>query len=56
MTPIPGARRRAHLDENLGAVDIELTQDDVRRISRAIPPGMASGARYPEPQMERVNL
>ncbi len=56
LTPIPGAKRRAHLDENLGALDIQLAHEEVLRISRAIPPGMASGARYPEPQMERVNL
>lgn len=56
VAPIPGTKRRAYLEENLGAVDVALTPDDVRRLSAAIPPGMAQGARYPELQMHRVNL
>jgi aryl-alcohol dehydrogenase-like predicted oxidoreductase len=44
--PIPGTKRRKYLDENLRALDVELTADDVARIDRVIPPGSASGERY----------
>jgi aryl-alcohol dehydrogenase-like predicted oxidoreductase len=46
IVPIPGTKRRRYLDENAGAVDIELSADDIARIDRVIPPGAASGARY----------
>jgi aryl-alcohol dehydrogenase-like predicted oxidoreductase len=46
IVPIPGTKRRKYLDENLGALDVELTADDLARIDRVIPPGSASGERY----------
>ena len=46
IVPIPGTKRRKYLDENLRALDVELTADDVARIDRIIPPGSASGERY----------
>ncbi len=46
VIPIPGMKRRAHLDENVAAVDIELTPDDVARLDAAFPVGTAAGARY----------
>ena len=52
---IPGAKRRRHLRENVGAVEIELSSAEHERLSRAFPPGVASGDRYPEVAMKAVN-
>lgn len=56
IIPIPGTKRRAYLEENLGALDVTLTRDDLERIDEAMPPGAAAGLRYPEPQMRSVHL
>jgi diketogulonate reductase-like aldo/keto reductase len=55
IVPIPGTKRRERLEENLRAIDIELTDDDLRRIGEAAPPGFAAGTRYPEAAMNTVN-
>jgi aryl-alcohol dehydrogenase-like predicted oxidoreductase len=55
VVPIPGTKRRERLEENLRALDIELSQDDLRRIDEAAPIGAAVGARYPEAAMDMVN-
>jgi aryl-alcohol dehydrogenase-like predicted oxidoreductase len=54
VIPIPGTKHRERLDENLGALDLRLTAQDVARVSAAIPPGAAAGTRYPEQQMTHV--
>jgi aryl-alcohol dehydrogenase-like predicted oxidoreductase len=54
--PIPGAKSREHLEENLRAANIVLTADDLAEIDRIVPPGAASGTRYPMGQMYRLNL
>jgi len=56
IVPIPGAKSRKHLEENVRAADIVLTDDDLAEIDRIVPPGAASGTRYPIGQMHRVNL
>jgi aryl-alcohol dehydrogenase-like predicted oxidoreductase len=56
IVPIPGAKSRKHLEENVGAADIVLTADDLAEIDRIVPPGAASGTRYPIEQMHRLNL
>ena len=56
LLPIPGTKRIAYLDENLGALDVRLSASDLRRIAEAVPPGAAAGTRYPEPQMKGVHL
>ena len=48
IVPIPGTRRLARLEENLGAVAIELTTDDLRAIESAASHITVQGARYPE--------
>jgi aryl-alcohol dehydrogenase-like predicted oxidoreductase len=48
VVPIPGTKRREYLEENVGAVDIELTDADLRRIDEAAPAGAAAGQRYPD--------
>jgi aryl-alcohol dehydrogenase-like predicted oxidoreductase len=54
VIPIPGTKHQERLDENLGALDVRLTAQDVARISAAIPPGAAAGTRYPEQLMTHV--
>jgi aryl-alcohol dehydrogenase-like predicted oxidoreductase len=46
IVPLPGTRRRAHLDDNLGALDVRLSPEDLRAISDAVPE--AAGARAPD--------
>src|SRR5262245_33047826 len=55
IVPIPGTRRRKYLEENLGALAVELDADDLARIDRALPKGAATGARYAAAQMAAVN-
>ena len=55
VVPIPGTKRRKHLEENVGSVDVELTASDLKEISAAAPHGAAAGSRYPEPAMRAVN-
>ena len=56
IIPIPGAKSRKHLQENVKAVDLKLTDDDLSRLNAIMPPGAAAGSRLPEEQMARVNL
>ncbi|MFL6276570.1 MAG: aldo/keto reductase [Blastocatellia bacterium] len=55
IVPIPGTKRRAYLEENIAAMDIELSADDLRRIDEIAPQGAAAGTRYPEAMMGMVN-
>jgi aryl-alcohol dehydrogenase-like predicted oxidoreductase len=54
LVPIPGTRRRTYLEENAGAVDVELTDEDLGRIDAELPE--ASGDRYDEAGMASVHL
>ena len=56
IIPIPGTKRKDRLLENIGAVAVELTDEDIQRISDAAPPGAAAGTRYPEPMMAGVHV
>jgi aryl-alcohol dehydrogenase-like predicted oxidoreductase len=53
--PSQGAERRLDLEENLGALDLELTADDLAELDAAIPSGAALGHRYQADQMKVVN-
>jgi aryl-alcohol dehydrogenase-like predicted oxidoreductase len=53
VIPIPGTKRRRYLEENVAALDVELSADDLRRLDEAFPPGAAAGDRYPN--MSTVN-
>src|SRR5206468_2541573 len=53
MVPIPGTKRLERLEENLGALSIQLTPDDLREIDRAASQISVQGARYPE-QLEQM--
>jgi aryl-alcohol dehydrogenase-like predicted oxidoreductase len=56
VIPIPGTKRIARLEENLGATHVQLTPADIDRISTAIPAGAAAGTRYPEGGMRGVYI
>jgi aryl-alcohol dehydrogenase-like predicted oxidoreductase len=55
IVPLVGARRRDRLAEALGALNVNLTPDDLARIERAVPPGAAAGDRYPTPMMAHLD-
>jgi aryl-alcohol dehydrogenase-like predicted oxidoreductase len=46
LVPIPGTKRRSYLEENVAATEIELSEDDLRRLDEAAPRGAAAGDRY----------
>jgi aryl-alcohol dehydrogenase-like predicted oxidoreductase len=54
IVPIPGTTKRHRLDENLGALDIDLAAEDLREIDRAASQIELHGARYPEPLLKLV--
>jgi aryl-alcohol dehydrogenase-like predicted oxidoreductase len=54
LVPIPGTKRRKYLEENVGALDVVLTAEDLRRIDEVAPKGVAAGLRYPEAMMASV--
>jgi len=55
IVPIPGTKRRNYLEENVGALDVQLTAEDLRRIDAVFPRDATAGARYPEHMMQLVN-
>jgi len=55
IVPIPGTTRREHLEENLVALDVELSAEELERIDEVAPKGAASGTRYPEGALQFVN-
>jgi aryl-alcohol dehydrogenase-like predicted oxidoreductase len=56
IVPIPGTKRSARVDENVGALGVALSADEVARLSSALPPGAAAGGRYPDGGMKAVYL
>jgi aryl-alcohol dehydrogenase-like predicted oxidoreductase len=55
IVPIPGTKRRRYLEENLAALDVRLTPEELAEIDSLLPRGAAAGSRYPEPGMRAVN-
>lgn len=55
LVPIPGTKRIGFLDENIGALGIHLTEDDMARIDAIFPPDAAAGTRYPASGMRALN-
>jgi aryl-alcohol dehydrogenase-like predicted oxidoreductase len=54
IVPIPGTKHRKYLEENVGALDVRLSADDLRRLDQILPPGAAAGTRYAAAQMQAV--
>lgn len=55
IVPIPGTKRRKYLEDNLGALDVELSEADLARIADILPPGAAQGTRYPDASMASID-
>lgn len=55
IVPIPGTKRRKYLLENVGALDVELTSEDLERIDELAPKDAFAGSRYPEAMMKLLN-
>jgi aryl-alcohol dehydrogenase-like predicted oxidoreductase len=55
VVPIPGTKRVKYLEENAAANEVELSEDELRRIDEVFPVGAAAGTRYPEASMKAVN-
>ena len=54
LVPIPGTKRVKYLEENVGALDVQLTPDELRHLDELLPLGAAAGTRYPEAMMRMV--
>ena len=55
IVPIPGTKRRKYLEENVGALNVQFSAEDLARIDEVFPRDAISGARYPEAMMHLVN-
>jgi aryl-alcohol dehydrogenase-like predicted oxidoreductase len=56
IVPIPGTKRRRYLEQNVAAVDLELSADELQLLSVAFPPDVAAGLRYPEFQLKKLGI
>jgi aryl-alcohol dehydrogenase-like predicted oxidoreductase len=56
IVPIPGTKRAERVEQNLAALDVSLSADEVSQLSAALPPGAAAGTRYAEAQLKAVYL
>ncbi len=56
IVPIPGTKKRSRLEENMKALDIAFTPEELAQIDRVLPKGCTSGTRYAEQHMSAVNL
>ena len=56
IIPIPGTKRRAYLEDNIGAADVTLTEDILTRLDTLFPRGAAASDRYTEQGMQMTDL
>jgi aryl-alcohol dehydrogenase-like predicted oxidoreductase len=55
IVPIPGTKHPRYLEENIGALNVHLTDEQLRRLDEAFPVGVPAGERYPEQGMRTIN-
>ena len=55
IVPIPGTKHVKYLEQNIGALHVELSEQDLKRLDAILPPGAAAGERYHARGMETVN-
>ena len=55
IVPIPGTKRRRYLEENSAAAAVVISASEMNEIAEAVPPGAATGGRYPEVMMKFIN-
>ncbi|HUI80821.1 MAG TPA: aldo/keto reductase [Bryobacteraceae bacterium] len=56
LVPIPGTKRLKYLEENIRAMDVALSAEDMKRLEEIAPLGMTAGTRYPEQHMRAVGI
>ena len=56
IVPIPGTKRRAYLEQNCAAVDIQLAREEIETLSKAFPLNVTAGTRYPEKQLSGLGI
>jgi len=56
IVPIPGTKRRTYIEENSAAADIELSREEIARLSGAFPLNVTAGTRYPEKQLTGLGI
>jgi len=56
IVPIPGTKRRAYLEQNCAALDIQLSAEEVARLNAAFPLNVTAGTRYPEKQLKALGI
>jgi aryl-alcohol dehydrogenase-like predicted oxidoreductase len=56
IVPIPGTKRRQYLEQNVAALDVKLSGEEVATLAKAFPPGVTAGTRYPEKQMKALGI
>ena len=56
IVPIPGTKRRAYLEQNCAAIDINLTRDEIEALAKAFPLNVTAGTRYPEKQLASLGI
>ncbi len=56
IVPIPGTKRRKYLEENVGALEVSLTREELQQIDEIAPQGVAAGDRYAKEQMANLNV
>ena len=56
IVPIPGTKHVNYLDDNIGALDVQLSDEDLERLDAILPPGAAAGERYHAQGMAALNL
>jgi len=55
VVPIPGTKQRRYLEENTGALDVQLSASDLQEIEEVAPKGVAAGERYHEAGMRTID-
>jgi aryl-alcohol dehydrogenase-like predicted oxidoreductase len=56
VVPIPGTTRHKHLEENVAALEVELSTTEIASLEEVMPPDIAAGTRYSEASMRSLNL
>ncbi|MCK5273307.1 MAG: aldo/keto reductase, partial [Alphaproteobacteria bacterium] len=56
IVPLPGTKQADRVDENLGAMDVILDDEDIRKLENVFKPGVTAGTRYPAGQMKRIGI
>ena len=56
IVPIPGTKHRKYLDENIRAIDVNLTDEEIKLLEKTFPAGETVGERYPVGEMKHLGL